>query len=259
MSDERLDPLNDYLFMKYMGEEGDEEQLMSFLRAVLRKTGKGNIVSVKILENRLMSAEIIGDKSCVLDVRAALDDGSKVNIEVQLKDVKNMDRRSLFYWSKEYIENISSGENYDKIPNVISIIIVGAEFLKVNEFHASFHLREDTHKNYILTDALEMHFIDMIKFRRVKQKDILNNGLHRWLTFFDKKTDPETIKKIIEMDIAIRKAHEKIMHLAQDKDALHRYHMRQMAIYDYNTSVNAAEKKGKEEGIAIGEQKGIVL
>jgi hypothetical protein len=24
---ERLNPLNDYLFMKYMGEKGDEEQL----------------------------------------------------------------------------------------------------------------------------------------------------------------------------------------------------------------------------------------
>jgi predicted transposase YdaD len=57
------------------------------------------------------------------------------------------------------------------------------------------------------------------------------------------------------MDIAIRKAHEKIMRLTQDKDALHSYHMRQMAIYDYNTSVSAAEKRGREEGIAIGKQK----
>jgi hypothetical protein len=30
----RLNPLNDYLFMKYMGEEGDEEQIIAFLNAV---------------------------------------------------------------------------------------------------------------------------------------------------------------------------------------------------------------------------------
>jgi hypothetical protein len=28
---ERLNLLNDYLFMKYMGEKGDEEQLTAFL------------------------------------------------------------------------------------------------------------------------------------------------------------------------------------------------------------------------------------
>jgi hypothetical protein len=32
---ERFNPLNDYLFLKIMGEEGDEEQLLAFLNAVL--------------------------------------------------------------------------------------------------------------------------------------------------------------------------------------------------------------------------------
>ncbi|MDR0603706.1 MAG: hypothetical protein LBG80_05305, partial [Bacteroidales bacterium] len=48
---ERLNLLNDYLFMKYMGETGDEEQLTAFLNAVLHKTNKDKIVSVKILED----------------------------------------------------------------------------------------------------------------------------------------------------------------------------------------------------------------
>jgi hypothetical protein len=33
MSNERLNPLNDYLFMKYRSEKGDEEQLLAFLNA----------------------------------------------------------------------------------------------------------------------------------------------------------------------------------------------------------------------------------
>jgi hypothetical protein len=32
---ERFNPLNDFLFLKYMGEKGDEEQLLAFLNAVL--------------------------------------------------------------------------------------------------------------------------------------------------------------------------------------------------------------------------------
>jgi predicted transposase YdaD len=63
------------------------------------------------------------------------------------------------------------------------------------------------------------------------------------------------------MDTAIRKAHERILDVAQDAEMLHAYHLREMAIHDFNTSVNAAkkegEKKGKKEGKKEGEKKGI--
>jgi hypothetical protein len=32
---ERMDPLNDFLFLKFMGEKGDEDQLLAFLNAVV--------------------------------------------------------------------------------------------------------------------------------------------------------------------------------------------------------------------------------
>jgi hypothetical protein len=34
---ERRNPLNDYLFLKVMGEKGDEVQLLAFLNAVLKR------------------------------------------------------------------------------------------------------------------------------------------------------------------------------------------------------------------------------
>jgi hypothetical protein len=63
---ERLNLLNDYLFMKYMGEKGDEEQLTAFLNAVLQRTGKSEISSVSIVENKAFAAEIIGEKPASL-------------------------------------------------------------------------------------------------------------------------------------------------------------------------------------------------
>jgi predicted transposase/invertase (TIGR01784 family) len=267
MDEERLNPLNDYLFMKYMGEKGDEEQLIAFLNVVLQKTRKDKVASVTILENKFMSAEIVGDKANVLDIRAEMNDGSRVNIEVQLRDVSNMDRRSLFYWGREYVEGIKSGGKYRDLPNVININILGTSFLAIDDVHASFHLWEDTHKDYLLTDALEIHFIDMIKFHQLKSKDIVNNGLHRWLTFFDNETSSETIIKIIAMDTAIKKAQEKIMYVAQDRDMLHAYRMREMAIYDYNNGISAAEergiaigeKRGEKRGVVIGEKRGVAI
>jgi predicted transposase/invertase (TIGR01784 family) len=246
MNEERLNPLNDYLFMKYMGEKGDEEQL-AFLNAVLHKTHKDGIVSINIIEKQQISAEIIGDKASILDLLAIMDDGTKVNIEVQLRDVGNMARRSLFYWSQKYVKSISGGQEYDELPRVITINILGAEFLSINEMHATFHLWEDNNKDYQLTDVLEMHFIDMVKFGRLKKKDIEHNDLHRWLTFFDKNAKQEIITKIIEMDTAIAKAQEKISFVSQDKEMLHEYYMREMAIMDYNSGMNKAKREGRKE------------
>jgi hypothetical protein len=64
---ERLNPLNDYLFLKLMGEEGDEEQCLAFLNAVLGSKGKKPVKLIKILENRTFPADIIGDKSSIFD------------------------------------------------------------------------------------------------------------------------------------------------------------------------------------------------
>jgi hypothetical protein len=50
-----------------------------------------------------------------------LADGAKVNIEVQLRNLGNMDRRSLFYWCREFISGINSGQDYAELPEVIAV------------------------------------------------------------------------------------------------------------------------------------------
>jgi predicted transposase/invertase (TIGR01784 family) len=254
---EKLNPLNDFLFMKYMGEKGDEEQLTAFLNVVLKKTDKGKITSVTILEDRNLPADIIGDKSSVLDVRAEMSNGTKVNIEVQLRNVGNMDKRSLFYWSREYSKSIEAGDDYDKLSNVITINIVGTKYLAINAVHTSFHLWEDTNKDYMLTDVLEIHFIDMVEFGKLKEIDIEHNALYRWLAFFDKKTSNETLKKIIDMDTAIKKAYEKMTSVMQSKEALRIYQMREKAVYDYNSGMSFAKREGLKEGEEKGLKKGL--
>ena len=58
---ERFNPLNDYLFLKLMGEKGDEEQCLAFLNAVLGSKSLKPVTLVKILENKTFVAEVIGD------------------------------------------------------------------------------------------------------------------------------------------------------------------------------------------------------
>jgi predicted transposase/invertase (TIGR01784 family) len=239
--------------MKYMGEKGDEEQLTAFLNIVLQRAGNSNISSITIVENKALSAEIIGGKACVLDLRAVMTDGTKINIEVQLRNLSNMERRSLFYWGREYTSGIDSGQDYLELEKVIVINIIDFDLMPdLNEVHSCFHLWEDHNKNYLMTDVLEIHFVNMYKFRKLKEKDIENNPLYSWLAFFSKETDEETLKKIIEMNTAIKKAHEKVMLVSCDAETLRLYNMREQALMDYVSGVNQAHR----EGMAIGKQEG---
>lgn len=244
---QRLKPLNDFIFGKVFGEKGDEEQLLSLLNAILAKTKHKKLVGIEIIEHRTFTAEVVGDKTSILDIRAVAEDDTKINIEVQLRDYGNMDRRSLFYWSREFAGSLDRGEDYDNLANVIAINIVNFEAVKADDFHTVFHLWEDTHRDCLLTDALEIHFIDVKKFNALSRKDIKNNPLHRWLTFFDQDISDNLLKEVTDMDAAIHKANEKMEFLANDKETLRLYHMREMAQIDYNSGIKKARDEGKIE------------
>jgi predicted transposase/invertase (TIGR01784 family) len=244
---ERFNPLNDYLFLKLMGEEGDEEQCLAFLNAVLSSKSKQPVKLVKILENKTFVAEVIGEKSSILDVRVETDSGERINIEVQLKDLYNMEKRTLMHWGREFTKGISAGSDYKDLPKVITINIVNFDNIKLDDFHTCFHLWEDDYHDYLLTDVLEIHFINMVKFRKIKTGDIANNILERWLTFLDINTPEKILQEVIQMDSAINKAYERLNFVTQDKEFLRNYHLREMAMSDWTTGVNTAIEKNKIE------------
>ena len=87
----------------------------------------------------------------------------------------------------------------------------------------------------------------MKKFNALPDKDIKNNSLHRWLTFFDQNISDDTLKELMAMDTAIYKANEKMEFLANDKEVLRLYHLREMAQIDYNSDMKKAKDEGRAE------------
>ena len=243
----RPNPLNDFFFLKVMGQKGDEVQLLGFLNAVLGRSGKEQIESVEILENKSFPKEINSGKSCILDVLAVLHDGNKVNVEVQLGNEHNMDRRSLFYWSKVYIESLKGGQDYRELPNVIAINIVDFDFPPGGDFHTCFHLREDKNISLILSPALEIHCINMVQWRKLEGKDIQNDPLHRWLAWFDENSPPELLKEVVGMDGAIAEAYRKLEEAMQDQDAYRTYWAERKFEHDMVSRLNYARDKGREQ------------
>jgi predicted transposase/invertase (TIGR01784 family) len=252
---ERFNPLNDYLFLKIMGEEGDEEQCLAFLNAALADSRETPLRLLKILENRSLSSENLGDKSVVLDLRALAETDTqkniKVNVEVQLKDLHNMTERTLYYWAREFVAGIKEGDDYGNLPRVITINIVNFDHVKLEAFHSAFHLREDTQRDYVLTDILEVHFLNMVKFRRIESRD-MSNPLERWLAFFDVRTSEKELKEVIRMDRAIGKAQSRLEEVTRENEFMHQYTLRLMGLSDMTTLRNTAFEQGLEKGLEKG-------
>jgi predicted transposase/invertase (TIGR01784 family) len=214
------------------------------LNAVIKRTGKVRIEPVEILEDRDLLAETAGEKAGKLDVLARLADGAKVDIEVQLHNQYNMERRSLDYWARHYTKGIEAGQDYSLLSAVICINILDFGYMPLEDFHTSFHIYEDRRKEHMLTDALELHFLDMVKFRKLSEKDIQHDPLHRWLVYFDKHSSINLIEEVLCMDPAIRKMQEKIEWIQGNPDLFRAYLRYEKAASDEVTRINGCGKRG---------------
>ncbi|MDB2085829.1 MAG: Rpn family recombination-promoting nuclease/putative transposase [Clostridium sp.] len=240
----KVKPLNDFIFKKIFGEKGNEDILIAFINAVLKRTKKEQIVEVEIIDNKQLTKELILDKTGIIDVRAKTSKGENIDIEVQLTDQGNMDKRTLFYCGKMYLENIKQGQDYTSLEKVITINILDFEFLGTESYQSSFHLWEDIEKDYMLTDVVEIHFLELPKFRKKKDKDYRENAIERWLMFLEKDTPETTLKELMSLDTAIEKAEQKIEYLSSDEETMRIYYERERSLHERANMISSAEERG---------------
>ncbi|MGL4454186.1 MAG: Rpn family recombination-promoting nuclease/putative transposase [Sarcina sp.] len=248
----RIKPLNDFVFKKVFGEKGNEDILLSFINAVLKRTKKDSIIELEIIDNKELTRELIEDRTGIIDVRAKTSNNEHIDIEVQLTDQGNMDKRTLFYWGKMYLENIKKGEDFKSLEKVITINILDFEFLGTESYQSSFHLWEDIERDYMLTDVVEIHFLELPKFRKKNDKNYKNSSIERWLAFLEKDIPETTLKELIELEPAIEKAENKLEYLSSDENVMRLYWERERSLHERANMINSAKERGLLEGIEQG-------
>ena len=248
-----LDPKMDFVFKNIFGTEKNSKILISFLNETLKP--KYLITAVEI-KNTDINKDYIEDKFSRLDVKATTSNEEIINIEIQLKNEYNMIKRSLYYWSKLYSEQLNEGEDYSILKRTICINILNFKYLKTRKFHSSYRLKE-IYSNEELTDVAEIHFIEIPKLEEgTDEKDMLAN----WIEFLK---DPESEKvRSLEMTIAeIRQAKDELIRMSNDDTQRELYEMRAKTLKDKISALNEAErkgiKKGMEKGIKKGKEEGI--
>ena len=245
-----LDPKMDFVFKNIFGSEKHPNILISFLNATLKP--KDLITAVEI-KNTDLNKGYIEDKFSRLDVKATTSNNEIINIEIQLKNEYNMIKRSLFYWSKLYSEQLNEGEDYSVLKRAICINILNFKYLKTRKFHSGYRLKE-IYSNEELTDVAEIHFIEIPKLEEgTDEKDMLV----AWIEFL-KNPESEKVRSL-EMSIdEIREAKDELIRMSNDDTQRELYEMRAKTLKDKISALNEAErkgiKKGRQEGIKEGEK-----
>ena len=128
--------------------------MLNLLNAILTKSGQEPIRDLELQETTL-DAEIVGLKSCRLDIRAITSKNHHINVEVQIMNRHDMEKRSLYYSSRLYTTQLNKGEDYRELNNTIAIDILDFSRFTSTKFHSIYKLLEiETGEQ--LTDALEI-------------------------------------------------------------------------------------------------------
>lgn len=219
----------------------DKKARIGFLSAVL-KIRPENIKETSILNTNLRR-EHEDDKQGILDVRLLLNDDSEIDIEIQLSQLKVWAERSLFYLAKMYVGQISPGQSYKVFKKCINISILDFElFPEETEFYSCFHIREDT-RNFIYTDKMEFHIIELPKLPKELRED--SSDIELWAKFINAERKEE-FDMLAQKNQYIESAYERLQVISQDREKRLEYEAREKAILDHNQMMLEAEERGEE-------------
>ena len=243
-----LSPMIDVVFQALFGEVGNERITKNFIEAILDK----NIEEVDLSQNIVLRRETAKDKMGVLDVLVKVDDEEYYNLEMQLTEKKQLMERLLYYWSKIYTRNIKMGEDYTGLKRTIEVLIVDFEIkdLKELEYHSKWKIIEEKDRKLILTNALEIHILELPKIKKEEGKE---TELIKWLKFIK---DPESIevKKYMKENKEIKEAGEKLKVISEDEKMQRIAELKQKAIMDKKAEIDFATEKGIDIGKSEGKK-----
>jgi predicted transposase/invertase (TIGR01784 family) len=197
-------PKNDVAFKKIFGDRHQPEILMSFLNAVMGLTGEYRITSVEIM-NPLQAPYIEGLKMTTLDVRAKDASGKSFIVEMQANAEDAFEKRSLFYTSQAYVNQLERGRGYRALQPVYFIGILDFNLFEGTSYLTRHLLLESqTYKHHI--KDFELYFIELKKFR--KGIDELANVLEKWIYFVQHAEELDSPPDELQSESAIASAFE---------------------------------------------------
>lgn len=247
---ELLNPKNDYVFKRIFGHVGNEEITKQLLGTIL----KDEINEITVDENPILERDLMDDKLGIIDIHAKINKFTDVDIEMQIVDKKNAEKRIMYYCSLLYTKQIKAGNDYTQLNKTIAVLIADFELKNLTSIPKSYtkwQIREEEYCSVILTDVLEICIIELPK--AMKNNVITEKELQPWIAFL------ENPKEVVEMSeknaVAIKEAKKVLKEISEDERERYLAFLRQKYIMDQKAIEEAGYDKGLEARNATAEYK----
>ena len=239
----QLNRLNDVFFKSLLGDINRKNLTLNFLNGILNKDEEHYFTDINFLDKQSLPDNEEG-KAPELDIVAKLNDGSLVNIEVQIAKQEDYSKRALFYWSRLYAYQLPKGHHYSELKQTISINLLNFNHLPYKDYHNSYHISNDRTHDFLIND-LEMHFIELKKFKFSDVKKL--KRADTWIAYFSSECTDEERKVIAMTNPAIKEALNYEMLFSQDEVKRREYELQEKAIRDYNATMLYNRNEGRRE------------
>ncbi len=247
-----LDIRTDFAFKKVFGSEESKGRLISFLNSIVYYNCAEKIINLVIVDPYNIP-KLEGMKDTYVDVKAELDNGTKVIIEMQVLPHAGFEKRILYNMAKNYSSQLLKGEKYHLLNPVIALTIVDFTMFDDLEGYVNrFKLMEK--KNFTdYSDDFELVFVELPKF--VKVLNELENIEDEWIWFVKNAGSLEYIPTEVCSDVqgAFEIANEANMSI-EELDLQQR---KKDFIFIQENSITLALEKGIEQGLEKGIEQGL--
>jgi len=248
---ELLPLTDDYIFKRVFAYKGNESVLKDFLEALLKIEIKG----IKITNPEIIPYEK-GEKRGLLDIKAEINDGTMLDVEMQMKNERNTEERATEYMGKMISEQLQVGEDYQNLKKSIVIFITNYNFLKRNSYHSVGRMKfdktiEDEYVNMgydkedeVASKYIEVHYIELPKFKKKELSKFTK--LDQWMCIFTQNR--EGIMLAEKENKEIKRAINTLDFLSKDPKERERHNSIVMAEYNRLVSEHNFFEDGKKEG-----------
>ena len=241
---------SDIMFKAFYGRKENEEFLQDFLEAVLEEKIKIKKVMHDVRLEQLAKEQKFG----ILDLGVELESGEFINVEIQIKNYKNIEKRTTFYACKKLIEQLGPGEDYRQLKPTIIIAILDYSFIKLPEYITETVRVVKEHREYEINNDVKYYYIELEKFR--KENPDMTRTINHWLSFLDMERG-ELLEMACEKNDKVKKAVENYEVLTGDEEVKRLSEIRLMSNLEEKSALHYAREEGREEGKKHGEEIGL--
>ena len=252
-----MDVRIDYVF-KLLFSKGNRRLLISLLNAIFANKKIPRVIKDLTIKNPFFDKDSAEDKLSILDIRAELDDGTSVLIEMHLFGLVQLKSKTIRSWARAYGEELIAGDKYASQQPTIVIAFTDGQ-VKTIEKKASEADKDKIHRLCMImdredltlfTDAMELHYIDMKAFAKavnnkagsIKIDDTEAEMFTKWLLIITQKVieDKTIIENACREEEDIQMAISTLITQGKDKHTRQTYLRRQDELFFYN--MNMAER-----------------